>query len=121
MSKPITLIIPIEMTAAQIIRANPALENEALALAEELHAIIDATRERYAARPPGHPQDVTIPFELEDLIDAVRRTVLGFWPAGDMAPGSESMWVMEQLTYRCTTSDLYDRYLRLCERERLAA
>lgn len=117
MTTPIILTIPIETTAAQVIRANPALKAEALAIAEELHAIIHAAQEQYAARPPVPDPEGNAPaFELQDVVDVVRRTVLGFWPTGDMAPGNEGMWIREQLTDRCTTSDLYDRYLRLCER-----
>jgi hypothetical protein len=44
MTTPIILTIPIETTAAQVIRANPALKAEGLAIAEELHAMIAAMR-----------------------------------------------------------------------------
>jgi predicted metal-dependent HD superfamily phosphohydrolase len=98
------------MTEAQVIRANPSVK-EARAIAEELHALIQATRERYVARPDPDP---AYAFELEDAVDAVRRTVLNFWPTGKVAAGNEGAWVMEQLT-RGGRSDLYDRYLRLCE------
>ena len=107
MTTPITLTIPIEMTEAQVIRANPALKAQALVIAEELHAMIAAMR----PRPQPDPA-----FESQDAVDAVRRTVLGFWPTGKAAAAKEGVWVMEQLT--CGSDGLhnnfspYDRYLR---------
>ena len=66
MTKPIELIIPIEMTAAQIIRANPTLKNEAVGIAEELHPIIHAAQEQYAARPPvPDPEGKPLPLSFK--------------------------------------------------------
>ena len=70
-----------------------------------------------AMRPHLQPDRA---FEPQDAIDAVRRTILGFWPTGKTAAANEGMWVIEQLT--CGSDglhnnfSLYDRYLRLCER-----
>ena len=58
------------------------------------------------------------PYELADLVDAVRRTVLDFWPRNQDAVGDESVWLMDELTRidMSMESPLYDRYLRLCDR-----
>ena len=96
MIKLITLVIPVEMTASQIVRAYavskrdpPMSEAEALELAGELHAIIETMR----PSPQPNPS-----WELADAQDAVRRTVLGFWPEDGKATASESCWIMEQLS-----------------------
>jgi hypothetical protein len=113
----ITIAIPIALTASQIIRASPAAisESEARQLALELHDLIAEVQARYGE---GKLSDDEAAFGLADLVDAVRRTVLGFWPSDGAAAGSESCWLMEQLTDigDARNTLLYDRYLRLHDR-----
>ena len=53
-------------------------------------------------------------FTLADLLDAVRRGLLGFWSVNRDTAVHESDWVTEQLT---SIDDVLDaRYLRLCDR-----
>jgi hypothetical protein len=111
----IEIRIPLALTTAQVIRASPTKINEAEAreLAQELHAVIEAVRVGYPAHhiPGAGPID----FVLADLLDAVRRTALGFWPWDrDRAVGEESCFLMERLT-DIDQGFLYDRYLVLCD------
>ena len=118
----ITITIPLTLTSSQIIRASPAAisESEALELAHELHDLVAEVQARYVRHPlrEGKLSDDEAAFELADLVDAVRRTVLGFWPSDGAAAGSESCWLMEQLTDigDARNTLLYDRYLRLHDR-----
>jgi hypothetical protein len=114
----ITITIPLTLTSSQIIRASPAAisESEALELAHELHDLVAEVQARYVRHPlrEGKLSDDEAAFELADLVDAVRRTVLGFWPSNEDAVGSESSWLMEELTR--IDDALFDRYLRLHDR-----
>jgi hypothetical protein len=114
----ITITIPLPLTASQIIRGSPAAisESEALELARELHDLIAEVQVRYVGRPlrEGKLSDREAAFGLADLVDAMRRTVLGFWPSDPDAAGNESCWLMEELTD--IDDALYDRYLRLHDR-----
>jgi hypothetical protein len=114
----ITITIPLTLTASQIIRGSPAAisESEALELARELHDLIAEVQARYVRRPlrEGKLSDDEAAFELADLVDAVRRTVLGFWPPNQDAVGHESVWLADELTR--IDDALYDRYLRLHDR-----
>jgi hypothetical protein len=109
----ITITIPIALTTSQVIRASPAAisESEARQLALELHDLIAEVQARYLSRPLREPAA----FGLADLVDAVRRTLLGFWPTDGTAAGNESCWLMEQLT-DIDGALLYDRYLLLHDR-----
>ena len=128
----LTLTIPITLTASQIIRNCPSTidESEAAKLAHEAHAIIAEVQARYVRprmlerlpfdgesdfEPVGREvSDDECAFMLADLVDAVRRTVLGFWSANQNAAVAESDWMEEQLTR--IDDALYARYLRLCDR-----
>ena len=117
----ITITIPLALTVSQIIRVNPAIsESEALELARVLHDLIGEVQARYVRRPlrEGKLSDDRAAYELADLVDAVRRTVLDFWPRNQDAVGDESVWLMDELTRidMSMESPLYDRYLRLCDR-----
>ena len=116
----ITITIPLALTTSQIVRANPAAisESEARQLALELHDLVAEVQARYARHPlpEGKLSDDEAAFELADLVDAVRRTALGFWPYSQDAAGTESCWLMEQLTH--IEDALYDRYLRLHDQSR---
>ena len=133
-----TINVPIELTAAQIIRNRPSTidaalspatedaKREAAELAQEAHAIIAEVQARYVRLPrvtrsdDGRVlaqrilSDDEYAFMLTDLVDAVRRTLLGFWSASRIAAVHESDWLEEQLT--AIDDDLYVRYLRLCDR-----
>jgi hypothetical protein len=56
-------------------------------------------------------------FELADLVEAVRRTVLGFWPYNGVA--EESEWLMDRLT--SIDDGLYQRYLRLHDKTQMTS
>jgi hypothetical protein len=98
----ITITIPLALTASQIIRASPAAisESEALELTRELHDLIAEVQARYVRGPrrEGKLSDDQAAYELADLVDAVRRTVLDFWPRNQEAVGDESVWLMDELT-----------------------
>jgi hypothetical protein len=126
----LTFTVSIELTASQIIRNCPSTidESEAAKLAQEAHAIIAEVQAhfvRYRIRIPNDDEcdfeivsreasDDECAFTLADLVDAVRRTVLGFWSVNENAAGAEANWVEEQLTR--IDDALYARYLRLCDR-----
>ena len=135
----LTISVPIELTAAQTIRHRPSTTDAALSpatedakreaaeLAREAHAIIAEVQARYAPLPlvtltddVGYalarrmPSDDESAFVLADLVDAVPRTILGFWSTNQNAAVRESDWLWEQLT--AIDDDLYVRYLRLCDR-----
>jgi hypothetical protein len=126
----ITITVPIGFTVADIARANQSLsDSEWRELAHELHAIIAAVRASYIARPPSRTElvarlpneDTNLPhadllaFEEADLIESLRRTVVGIWPADDRETANLSVWLMERLTDLGNDS-LYVRYLRLYDR-----
>jgi hypothetical protein len=125
----LTFNIQATLTASQIIRNCPSAidESEAAKLAQEAHAIIAEVRARYVRHPlvlltddDGRalarrmPSDDECAYTLADLVDAVRRTILGFWSANQDAAVAEPDWVEEQLTW--IDDALYARYLRLCDR-----
>jgi hypothetical protein len=124
----LTFTVQIKLTAAQIIRncASTIDESEAAKLAHEVHAIIAEVQARYVRRPlvplsdDGHvltqrmPSDDECAFTLADLVDAVRRGLLGFESTNRNAAVAESDWLEEQLTG--IDDALYDRYLRLHDR-----
>jgi hypothetical protein len=112
------ITIPLALTASQIIRGSPKAisDPEALELALELHDLIGEVRARFVyVKLPlvgGGFSDNGADFEVADLIEAVRRTILGFWPHG--AEADESVWLMDRLT--SIDDDLYNRYLLLCDK-----
>jgi hypothetical protein len=117
------ITIPLTLTASQIIRGSPKAisDPEALELALELHDLIGEVRARfvYVKRPQvgGGFFDPGAAFELADLVEAVRRTVLGFWPYNAVA--EESEWLALRLT--SIDDDLYQRYLRLHDRTQMTS
>jgi hypothetical protein len=132
MTTDITITIPLALTASQIIRGSPAAisESGALELARELHDLIAEVQARYVRHPilermPSDdecdfepvarmPSDDECAFMLADLVDAVRRGLLGFESTNQNAAVAESDWLEELLT---STDDALDaRYLRLCDR-----
>jgi hypothetical protein len=108
----IELSIPADLTAAQIIRASPSIDEEAAQkLAAELHDIAACMQKAFALRPSD------LPIEESDAVQTMLRTAVGFWPADKDAAANESMWVMEQITRAeeiMGANDLYERYLRVC-------
>jgi hypothetical protein len=114
----ITLTIPLELTAAQIIRlrAEPTLVDEAheataRELAIELHRLLAAVQAHEASRPL---RIASIPFTAVDLVDAMRRHALGLLPMNPDAAAQEADWIFEMLDDH--DGGLGDRYLRLCKR-----
>jgi hypothetical protein len=130
----ITITIPLELTAAQIIRlndkqtaVNEADEARARELAAELHGLLALVQEREAAptRPLTSEEAAELsqwgietsppsPFARVDLIDAMRRFALGLAPMNPRAVAEEADWIYEQLDN--LGDSLCDRYLRLCKR-----
>jgi hypothetical protein len=108
----IELSIPDDLTAAQIIRASPSINEEAAQkLAAELHDIVACMQKAFALQPPN------LPIEESDAIQTVLRTAVGIWPADMHAAADESMWVAEQITRAeeiTGANDLYKRYLSVC-------
>jgi hypothetical protein len=89
----IELSIPADLTAAQIIRANPSIDEEAAQkLAAELHDIAACMQKAFALQPSD------LPIEDSDAVQTMLRTAVGFWPADKDAWANESVWVMEQIT-----------------------
>ena len=127
----IMLTIPLELTVSQIARANPAIGNdEACELAQELHSIIAAVQAAYAARPPDKaklvarlpgavrrlPYEVAVAYELGDVLDSVRNTVFGHWPADPIEECELSCCLAGWLDDLEDGDNLYARYLRLSDR-----
>lgn len=109
----IELVIPLELTAALIIRSAGNIdESGAHALALELHDIIARVQQFYADRPrlitADRPQ-----FEAADLVWTLLRATLNFWPEDSGAAADEAVWIAEHLE---PMGDLFDRYLRVCDR-----
>lgn len=108
----IELSIPADLTAAQIIRASPSIDEEAAQkLAAELHDIAACMQKAFALQPSD------LPIEDSDAVQTMLRTAVGFWPADKDAWANESVWVMEQITRAeeiMGANDLYERYLRVC-------
>jgi hypothetical protein len=124
------ITVPVALTLAQIARANQDIcDDEALKLAQELHALIDAVQTAYIVRPPSPtalaarlpeehahlPYEDAIAFDVAEVVDTLRRSVLGFLPPDWNEACSAGEWLMERLTDLGDDS-LYDRYLRLCSR-----
>ena len=61
------------------------------------------------------PYEDAIAFEVADVVDTLRRSVLGFLPPDWNEACNAGVWLMELLTDLGDDS-LYDRYLRLCSR-----
>ena len=108
----IELIIPLELTTELIIRSAENIDkSDAHALAVELHDIIARVQQFYADRPriltDGRPQ-----FEAAHLVWTILRCVLNFWPEDESRAAGDAVWIalIEPM------GDLYDRYLRLCDR-----
>jgi hypothetical protein len=108
----IELSIPADLTAAQILRANESIDEEAAQkLAAELHDIAACMQKAFALQPSD------LPIEDSDAVQTMLRTAVGFWPADKDAWANESVWVMEQITRAeeiMGANDLYERYLRVC-------
>ena len=130
MIEKIQITVPIALTLAQIARANHEIrDDEALKLAQELHDLIAAMQTAYIVRPPkpaalaarlpeGHahlPYEDAVAFEVADVVDSLRNSVLGFLPPDWNHACHIGEWLMERLTDLGDDS-LYDRYLRLCSR-----
>jgi hypothetical protein len=108
----IEMSISTEFTAAQIRRARPSI-TQALAeeLARELHGIVADVQTSFAKRLDT---DRGIAFEATDVIQAVLRTVVGFWPDDEDAAADEAIWLMGMLT-EAGGDELYLRYMHLCD------
>jgi hypothetical protein len=108
----IELSIPADLTAAQILRANESIDEEAAQkLAAALHDIAACMQKAFALQPSD------LPIEDSDAVQTMLRTAVGFWPADKDAWANESVWVMEQITRAeeiMGANDLYERYLRVC-------
>jgi hypothetical protein len=101
-----------DLTAARIRRVNRSVNKEtARELAAELHDIIARVKSFYS-QPCGGP---TADFEESDVIQTLLRTAVNFWPSDDAAAASESIWLMERLTF-VGGHELYLRYMRLSDR-----
>jgi hypothetical protein len=110
----IELSIPAELTAAQIRRGNPSIDEEtAQKLAAELHDIVARIKKGFALQPPD------LPIEESDAIQTLLRTAVGIWPKDEDAAANESVWAMEQITRAgqlTGADDLYKSYLRVCDK-----
>ena len=53
--------------------------------------------------------------DYERLLQTLLRTAVNFWPSDDAAAASESIWLMERLTF-VGGHELYLRYMRLSDR-----
>lgn len=115
----LVIAIPLTLTASQIIRGSPKAISDPEAL--ELHDLIGEVQARFGdvKRPlvGGGFFDPGSAFELADLVEAVRRTVLGFWPYNGLA--EESEWLALRLT--SIDDDLYNRYLRLHDKTQMTS
>jgi hypothetical protein len=126
----IAITVPIRFTVADIARANPSLsESEAFDLAWEAHNIIAAVQASYIAFPPSQAELVAracnenkrllyadqLAFEEADLIEMLRRTIVGIWPGNERETADLSEWLMERLD-DIGGDSLYLQYLRLCDR-----
>ena len=109
----IELRIPAGLTAAQIQRVNADIgDDDAQALAVELHAIIAAYRQLFSVRPPDEAEALS---EEADMIATIWRTAMDMWPKDNGVSANESVWLMERLT-AVGGDELYERYLRLSDR-----
>jgi hypothetical protein len=119
----LVITIPLTLTASQIIRGCPKAisDPEALELALELHDLIGEVRARFVyVKLPlvgGGFSDNGAAFDLADLVEAVRRTILGFWP--ENAEAEESIWLAHQLM--SISDDLYNRYLLLHDKVQMTS
>ena len=109
----IELSIPADLTAAQIRRANPEINEEtAQELAGELHDMVGCIQRSCAARSC---EESSIAFEEIDVIETLLRTAVGIWPSDSGAVANESIWMMEMLRL-AGGHELYLRYMRLSDR-----
>ena len=130
MIEKIQITIPLALTRAEIARVNEKIrDDEALTLAHELHDLIAAVQTAYIVRPPSPaalaarlpnedahlPYEDAIAFEVADVVDSLRRSVLGFLPPDWDEACNTGVWLMKLLTDLGDDS-LYDRYLRLHSR-----
>ena len=120
------LKIPIELTAALIIRRTAIVFSEpvdqalAVKLATELHAIIDGYRLLRSVQPPYMGPNK---YELKDIdqieepamVLTILITALGWEPNDDNAAANQSVWIFEQFNI-ADADHLYERYLRLYDR-----
>jgi hypothetical protein len=117
----ITLKIPLELTKSLIIRrlaivyGNDVDISCARELAEELHAIVGAYLNLHSVRPPDGYPEPDEEFTKADMLFAILRTALDWWPKEGDATAHESVWIMDQFK-RVDGDELYERYLRLSDR-----
>jgi hypothetical protein len=136
MTKPILLEIPLALSQSLIIRrsaivygeVNAFSESEALELARELHAIVEAYLNFYSVRPPirvvrpgtdEEDRDGEAMIEAVmpgDMVFAIILTALDYWPQDGRVAASDSVWLMAGLTDVDPTEELYHRYLRLSDK-----
>ena len=127
----ITITIPLGLTVSQIARANPTIgDDEARELAQEVHSIIDMVQAAYAAHLPDKakltarlpsaarclPYETALAYELGDVIDSIRNTIVGHWPTDHSEEAELSCWIAERLTDLDSSDILYVRYLRVHDR-----
>ena len=111
----IDLRITVEFTATMIIRCS-VIKDEATAraLALELHEIIGLFRGFYSARPPYEHELLEKMPDLEEIEET--DLVLAIWrTAFDISAFLEGEWLYDQFE-RVGADELYERYLRLCDK-----
>jgi hypothetical protein len=117
----IELKISVELLESWIIRRLAIVYGEdvdispARGLAEELHAIVAAYLSLYLVRAPDRSPEPNEEFTKVDMLFAILRTALGWWPADGDVEADESVWIMEQFD-RADGDELYQRYVRVSDK-----
>jgi hypothetical protein len=63
-------------------------------------------------RPPCEAYTAS---EETDVVETILRTAVDVWPLDEGAGAAESVWLYERLE-AVDGDELYDRYLRLCDK-----
>jgi hypothetical protein len=131
----IKLEISTELLESWIIRRMAVVYGEgvdiapARGLAEELITVLTGYLNLQTVRPPWRllkdfsseepaPAEEKAKIEaitVPDLLFAVLRTALGWWPEDSNATADESCWILEQFD-AVDGDELYERYLRLSDK-----
>ena len=108
----IELKIPVELTAMRIQGHASVSAATAHQLAIELHGIVEAYGQLFAARPPC---GCFVDNEETDVVETILRTTVDVLPLDGDVRMRESAWLYERFV-EVDGDELYDRYLRLFDR-----